>query len=58
MTSLNDVVLVFLLLTWTYFTPLSKVSIVEFEQVNVGCVNGSNSSKNKNSNNSKWQLSK
>ena len=25
----------FLLLTWTYFTPFSNVSIVDFEQVNV-----------------------
>ena len=29
-----DVVLVFLLLTLTYFTPFSSVSIVDFEQVN------------------------
>ena len=32
----NDVVLVFLLLT--YFTPSSSVSIVDFEQVNVSWV--------------------
>ena len=32
----NDVVLVFLLLT--YFTPFSCVSIVDFEQVNVSWV--------------------
>ena len=30
-----DVVLVFLLLTLSYFTPFSSVSIVEFEQVNL-----------------------
>ena len=30
----TDVVLVSLLLTWTYFTPCSSVSIVNFEQVN------------------------
>ena len=33
-----DVVLVYLLLTWTYFTPLSSVFIVNFEQVNVSWV--------------------
>ena len=33
-----DVVLVYLLLTWTYFTPLSTVFIVDFEQVNVSWV--------------------
>ena len=31
----NDVVLGFLLLTLTYFTPFSTVSVVDFEQVNV-----------------------
>ena len=30
---LNDVVLVSLLLTWTYFTPCSSVSVVNFEHV-------------------------
>ena len=30
-----DVILVSLLLTWTYFTAFSRVSIVDFEQVNV-----------------------
>ena len=35
----NDVLLVFLLLNSTYFTPFSSVSIVEFKQVNVTCVN-------------------
>ena len=37
----NDVyhvVLIFLLLTWTYFTPFSSASIVDFEQVNVSRV--------------------
>ena len=31
----SDVVLVSLLLTWTYFTRFSSVSIVNFERVNV-----------------------
>ena len=31
----SDVLLVFLLLNSTYFTPFSSVSIVEFKQVNV-----------------------
>ena len=30
-----DVILVSLLLTWTYFTAFSRVSIVDFELVNV-----------------------
>ena len=33
-TDVTDEVLLFLLLTGTYFTPISGVSIVEFEQVN------------------------
>ena len=33
-----DVVLVFLLLLWTYLTTFSSVSIVDFEQVNVSWV--------------------
>ena len=34
----NDVVLMYFLLTWTYFTPFSSVSIGNFEQVNVRLV--------------------
>ena len=30
-----DIILIFLLLTWTYSTPSHTVSIVDFEQVNV-----------------------
>ena len=33
--SVNDVVLVFLLLTLKYFTPFSSVPIIDSEQVNV-----------------------
>ena len=35
---IRDVVLVFKLLTGTYFTYVSSVSIVDFEQVNVSWV--------------------
>ena len=34
---INGLVLVFLLLLWTYFTSFSSVSIANFEQVNVMC---------------------
>ena len=34
----DGVVLVSLLLTLTYFTPCSSVSIVTFDQVNAGCL--------------------
>ena len=34
----NDVVLVFLLVTWIYFTPFSSVFIADFEQVNVSWI--------------------
>ena len=35
---INNVILVFLLLTLTYFTPFYSVFVVDFEQVNVSWV--------------------